>query len=211
MRSDFRVVITPGEPAGIGPDLAIQLAQQSWPVELVVCASPQLLRERAALLGLPLTLRDYQPAVAAQPQQAGTLTVLPVDTGHNFDEVIAFRDAVVERYGLTLEVASVQLNSASEGGADDDDADVPFTACLALWGLCMLAGDEPAPGHAPWRADIGAPAEGTRRKALPRDDWMPQPQLAEKREAKRARGWVLPEDPVGRKELGKRGVRYGAC
>ncbi|OQP34363.1 MULTISPECIES: 4-hydroxythreonine-4-phosphate dehydrogenase PdxA [Pantoea] len=80
MRSNFRVVITPGEPAGIGPDLAIQLAQQSWPVELVVCASPQLLRERAALLGLPLTLRDYQPGVAAQPQQAGTLTVLPVDT-----------------------------------------------------------------------------------------------------------------------------------
>ncbi|WP_433802483.1 sulfate adenylyltransferase subunit CysD [Actinomycetospora sp. CA-084318] len=34
--------------------------------------------------------------------------VLHVDTGHNFDEVIAFRDAVVERYGLTLEVASVQ-------------------------------------------------------------------------------------------------------
>jgi sulfate adenylyltransferase subunit 2 len=35
-------------------------------------------------------------------------TVLHVDTGHNFDEVIAFRDAVVERYGLTLEVARVQ-------------------------------------------------------------------------------------------------------
>ena len=34
--------------------------------------------------------------------------VLHVDTGHNFDEVIAFRDAVVERYGLTLEVARVQ-------------------------------------------------------------------------------------------------------
>jgi sulfate adenylyltransferase subunit 2 len=34
--------------------------------------------------------------------------VLHVDTGHNFDEVIAFRDAVVERYGLELEVARVQ-------------------------------------------------------------------------------------------------------
>ena len=34
--------------------------------------------------------------------------VLHVDTGHNFDEVIAFRDQVVERYGLTLEVARVQ-------------------------------------------------------------------------------------------------------
>ncbi|KAI1494367.1 hypothetical protein F5X96DRAFT_617620 [Biscogniauxia mediterranea] len=107
-----------------------------------------------------------------------------------------------------LEVGSVQLAAAAD---DDESALPPLTACLALWGLCMLAGDEPAPGHAGWRAEIGAPAEGTRRKALPRDDWMPQPQLAEKREAKRARGWVFPEDPIGRKELGKRGVRYGGC
>ncbi|KJG72119.1 4-hydroxythreonine-4-phosphate dehydrogenase, partial [Raoultella planticola] len=33
-----RVVITPGEPAGIGPDLVVQLAQRDWPVELVICA-----------------------------------------------------------------------------------------------------------------------------------------------------------------------------
>lgn len=126
-----------------------------------------------------------------------------------------------------LEVASVQLAAAgrasstdagdSDGSGDASGSPEPaqreqqLTACLALWGLCMLTGDEPAAGHAHWRAEIGAPAEGTRRKALPRDEWMPQPQLAEKREAKRARGWVLPEDPVGRKELGKRGVRYGAC
>ncbi|KAI3331724.1 hypothetical protein HD806DRAFT_167934 [Xylariaceae sp. AK1471] len=108
-----------------------------------------------------------------------------------------------------LEVTSVQL--AAAGADDGEDESTPLTACLALWGLCMLASDEPVSGHAPWKAEIGAPAEGTRRKALPRDDWMPQPQLAEKREAKRARGWVLPEDPVGRKELGKRGVRYGGC
>ncbi|KAH8893697.1 hypothetical protein GQ53DRAFT_821622 [Thozetella sp. PMI_491] len=107
-----------------------------------------------------------------------------------------------------LEVGSVQLAAAGEGNIEEEQ---PLTACLALWGLAMLAGDEPVMGHAYWKAEIGAPAEGTRRKALPRDDWMPQPQLAEKREAKRARGWVLPEDAVGRKELGKRGVRYGAC
>lgn len=80
MRSNHRVVITPGEPAGIGPDLTVQLAQPSWPVELVVCASPALLQQRAAQLGLPLTLRPYQPGVAAEPQQAGTLTILPVET-----------------------------------------------------------------------------------------------------------------------------------
>ncbi|KAK4246866.1 hypothetical protein C7999DRAFT_32739 [Corynascus novoguineensis] len=116
-----------------------------------------------------------------------------------------------------LEVGSVQLASADDldvladgaGAVRPDEA--KMTACLALWGLCMLAGDEPMPGHAHWKAEIGAPADGTRRKALPRDSWMPQPQLAEKREAKRARGWILPECPVGRKEVGKRGVKYGAC
>ncbi|MGO3013567.1 MAG: 4-hydroxythreonine-4-phosphate dehydrogenase PdxA [Hafnia alvei] len=74
----FRVVITPGEPAGVGPDLVIALAQQAWPAELVVCADPALLLERAALLQLPLTLREYQPDVPAQPQADKTLTILPI-------------------------------------------------------------------------------------------------------------------------------------
>ncbi|SPO04013.1 related to sialidase [Cephalotrichum gorgonifer] len=118
-----------------------------------------------------------------------------------------------------MEVTSIQL-AGRDSGADFDleammDGEAEMPACLALWGLCMLASDDVhtmAPGAYPtWKSDIGAPAEGTRRKAMPRDDWMPKPQLAEKREAKRARGWVMPEDAVGRKELGKRGVRYSAC
>ncbi|EAN1231823.1 4-hydroxythreonine-4-phosphate dehydrogenase, partial [Salmonella enterica] len=52
MSSAQRVVITPGEPAGIGPDLVVQLAQRAWPIELVVCADGALLTERAAMLGL---------------------------------------------------------------------------------------------------------------------------------------------------------------
>ncbi|MCA6915568.1 4-hydroxythreonine-4-phosphate dehydrogenase PdxA [Pectobacterium versatile] len=73
-----RIVITPGEPAGIGPDLVIALAQQAWPVELVICADPDLLFSRALQLSMPLTLRDYQPGQPAQPQQAGSLTILPI-------------------------------------------------------------------------------------------------------------------------------------
>ena len=73
-----RVVITPGEPAGIGPDLTIQLAQRDWPLELVVCADASLLTERAKRLGLPLTLLPYDPEQPAQAQRAGTLTLLPV-------------------------------------------------------------------------------------------------------------------------------------
>ena len=76
--TQHRVVITPGEPAGIGPDLAIQLAQRDWPLELVVCADASLLTERAKLLGLPLTLLPYASEQPAKPQRAGTLTLLPV-------------------------------------------------------------------------------------------------------------------------------------
>ncbi|USD37947.1 MULTISPECIES: 4-hydroxythreonine-4-phosphate dehydrogenase PdxA [Ferrimonas] len=72
-----RIAVTPGEPAGIGPDLVVQLAQQDWPVELVVCADPDLIIERAKMLGLPIKLQPYQPGKAAQPQQAGTLTIAP--------------------------------------------------------------------------------------------------------------------------------------
>ncbi|WP_409456055.1 4-hydroxythreonine-4-phosphate dehydrogenase PdxA [Pseudescherichia sp.] len=73
-----RIVITPGEPAGIGPELVVQLAQRDWPMELVVCADPQLLAGRASQLGLPLTLLPYDADQPAQPQRTRTLTVLPV-------------------------------------------------------------------------------------------------------------------------------------
>lgn len=76
----LRIGITPGEPAGIGPDLVVQLAQQSWPVELVVCADPAVLSQRAAQLGLPLTLLPYQSEQEAKPQQAGTLTIAAFQT-----------------------------------------------------------------------------------------------------------------------------------
>ncbi|CNK11893.1 4-hydroxythreonine-4-phosphate dehydrogenase [Yersinia mollaretii] len=75
-----RIVITPGEPAGVGPDLVVALAQQDWPVELVVCADPALLLARANQLNLPLQLREYQPDQPALAQQAATLTILPVRT-----------------------------------------------------------------------------------------------------------------------------------
>ncbi|MGL4473286.1 MAG: 4-hydroxythreonine-4-phosphate dehydrogenase PdxA [Shewanella sp.] len=72
-----RIAITPGEPAGIGPDLVVQIAQQHWNAQLVVCADPDLLMNRAQQLGLPLTLEPYQPEVAPKAQRAGTLTIKP--------------------------------------------------------------------------------------------------------------------------------------
>jgi len=73
-----RIAITPGEPAGIGPDLVIAIAQQAWPVQMVVVASKSLIAERAKQLNLPITLIDYNETAKATPQAAGTLTILDV-------------------------------------------------------------------------------------------------------------------------------------
>mgnify|MGYP005990751967 FL=1 len=76
-----RIAITPGEPAGIGPDLVISIAQQAWPVQLVVVASKELMEQRAEQLKLPITFIDYDENLDATPQAAGTLTILDIPLG----------------------------------------------------------------------------------------------------------------------------------
>jgi 4-hydroxythreonine-4-phosphate dehydrogenase len=76
-----RIAITPGEPAGIGPDLVISIAQQPWPVQLVVVASKELIKQRAKQLNLPITLIDYDASIEAIPQATGTLTILDIPLG----------------------------------------------------------------------------------------------------------------------------------
>lgn len=74
----FKIAVTPGEPAGIGPELLIQLIQQGCPQELVAFADPDLLQQRAKLLGLPLELRlfdQYQPPTPLRP---GELCIHPI-------------------------------------------------------------------------------------------------------------------------------------
>lgn len=72
-----RIAITAGEPAGIGPDLCIQLAQQAQDVELVVIADPGLLKARAKLLQLTLELKPFDPSARPKASKAGELSILP--------------------------------------------------------------------------------------------------------------------------------------
>ena len=68
------IAITAGEPAGIGPDLCILLAQQPREQAWIVIADHALLAQRAGLLGLPLTLQHYGKTPVSRA--AGTLTIL---------------------------------------------------------------------------------------------------------------------------------------
>jgi 4-hydroxythreonine-4-phosphate dehydrogenase len=68
--------LTPGEPAGIGPDLCLLLAQQAQPQILIAIASADLLAERAAQLGLPTQIIRVSPQDwPVQPAPADALYV----------------------------------------------------------------------------------------------------------------------------------------
>lgn len=72
------LAFTPGEPAGIGPDLAVQISQQQLAQSLVAFADPDLLQQRAQQLGLPLNIKHVQGNISFSPAPAGSLYVRPV-------------------------------------------------------------------------------------------------------------------------------------
>ena len=70
----LRLAYTPGEPAGIGPDLILQLIQSGFAQELVAVTDPALLEQRAKLLGLKLALREP----CGLPLAPGELAIDPI-------------------------------------------------------------------------------------------------------------------------------------
>jgi 4-hydroxythreonine-4-phosphate dehydrogenase len=78
--------LTPGEPAGIGPDLCLLLARAAQPEILIAIASRELLTTRAQQLGLAIelisTTPDHWPQ---QPAAAGSLYVWDTPLGANVE------------------------------------------------------------------------------------------------------------------------------
>lgn len=129
-----RIVVTSGEPAGIGPDLCLGLARQQFACDLTVLADRELLAARAALLGQQVTLIDAgrhgdAPTVAdGQLRVAHVPTARPVEPGRldvdNSRYVLALLDAAIDgaaqaRYDAIV-TAPVQKSVINDAG-------VPFT------------------------------------------------------------------------------------
>jgi 4-hydroxythreonine-4-phosphate dehydrogenase len=73
-----RIAVTPGEPAGIGPDLCLQALARPQAARFVVVADPDVLDRRMRRLGLSLPLVEYRPDAAPGATSPGAITVLPV-------------------------------------------------------------------------------------------------------------------------------------
>ena len=96
------IALTAGEPAGIGPDLAVALSQRALPCRLTVLGDAGVLAARASRLGVAVALDTGE---AIPPHRAGRLHVrhipvaAPVTPGvldpHNSAHVLALLDAAL--------------------------------------------------------------------------------------------------------------------
>jgi len=73
-----KIIITTGEPAGIGPDIVLMAATQSWPVHLIAAGNRDLLARRAAALGLAVNLWAYSATDATTPHVPGELPLIDI-------------------------------------------------------------------------------------------------------------------------------------
>jgi 4-hydroxythreonine-4-phosphate dehydrogenase len=73
-----RLILTSGEPAGIGPDLCIDIAQRSWPCDILIAGDADLLAERAHQLHRQVRIERVPINSAASLPSANTLRVVHV-------------------------------------------------------------------------------------------------------------------------------------
>ena len=136
--------MTPGEPAGIGPDLCLQLASQNRDVELVAICDPSLLQTRAGILHLPFTCLVLQDSTDPVTTRAGELSVLPVPL--KSPVVCGHPDPANAHYVLdTLDRAvSGCLNgtfAAMVTGPVINEAGIPFSGHTEYLAAATRAGD----------------------------------------------------------------------
>jgi 4-hydroxythreonine-4-phosphate dehydrogenase len=142
-----RLLLTTGEPAGIGPDLCAALAQRAFACDLTVVGDPGLLQARAALLGLPLRLEAVSPDMPPCAHQPGALRIWPVGAAAAAPGKLDTANAA-----YVLETIASGARACLEGRFDAlvtnpvhkgviNDAGIPFTGHTEY--LAGLTGGEP--------------------------------------------------------------------
>ena len=95
-----RIVVTSGEPAGIGPDLCIEIAKRDWPCELVFAGDTSLFADRAHALATTIEIVSVDLNLAPRAHAAGRLPTLHVPASNR--PVAGRLDVANARYVLSL-------------------------------------------------------------------------------------------------------------
>lgn len=85
MSDNVRIAITPGEPAGIGPELALKLSLQPLDYEIVAIANMQMLQQQSEQLGLDVKLVSFDINSKRKSHNPGQLKVIDVAIPNQFE------------------------------------------------------------------------------------------------------------------------------
>lgn len=136
------LALTPGEPAGVGPECTIKLAVEHPELRLLVVADPTLLATTADSLGLSVPIKIWQPGDPVNPCQISCYPVQlehevvagTVDPSNSAYVVKTLKTAV----RLVQDAHAAALVTAPVHKAVINDAGIPFSGHTEL--LAELAG-----------------------------------------------------------------------
>jgi 4-hydroxythreonine-4-phosphate dehydrogenase len=95
-----RIVITSGEPAGIGPDLCIAIAQRGWPCQLIFAGDAALFADRARSMSTSIDVIEADLGTRSRAHMPGTLPVVHIPAA--VKPVAGRLDTANARYVLSL-------------------------------------------------------------------------------------------------------------
>jgi 4-hydroxythreonine-4-phosphate dehydrogenase len=112
------IAVTSGEPAGIGPDICLRLAERKWPARLVVLGDHDLLAARAQALGLDVNSIDIRHIPLQKSALAGRLD--PANARNVLDILDAALAGCISGEYAAMVTAPVAKNVINDAG-------IPFT------------------------------------------------------------------------------------
>ncbi len=102
-----RIVLTAGEPAGIGPDIVLEALLASYSAAVTVIGDGRVLNERASQLGLEVDIVSIRREGLSTPHRAGRISVIeiPVDKPVKPGQLdLANTDAVIRGIDLATDL-----------------------------------------------------------------------------------------------------------
>ncbi len=109
-----KLILTSGEPSGIGPEQIIKLAQFDYDYEWVVLADPELLQQAAKQLNLDIQIQHYQKGQKAQKNTRGGVKVIPIALA----EKVNFGELNVKNAHYVLETLHTAVRLCMDGKFD---------------------------------------------------------------------------------------------